>query len=291
MSQSYDFYRLNIGIKPLLECESEEIVVEILLIEEAPNVRMESAASVLKGLVKTSQEIGGVLTKISFPPLKPFLQFFSISAVTYVLGFFLLNYQAYFQVLQYNVAPSMAANSFQEVIEPQTFQVIKDPELEKKNIPPLQLEIPPTENRIIIPKLGKNIPIMETAGINRYSKNWDELEKDILRDLKDGVVHYPGTAQPGQKGNVVITGHSSYYPWDEGKYKDVFALLGELEENDEIIVYHDQNKYFYRVKEKREIEADDIEILQQPDEYRLTLMTCTPLGTNLRRLIVTATLD
>jgi len=100
------------------------------------------------------------------------------------------------------------------------------------------------------------------------------------------VVHYPGTASPGQVGNVFITGHSSYYPWDPGKFKDVFAVLGQLEVGDEYFVYFGQQKFTYKVREKYEVSPDNVNVLQQPHDKKVsTLMTCTPVGTTLRRLI------
>jgi sortase A len=124
---------------------------------------------------------------------------------------------------------------------------------------------------------------------NIEGENWSELEKQIQSGLQQGVVHYPGTAEPGQVGNVFITGHSSYYPWDPGQFKDVFAVLGQLEIGDEYYVYFNQRKYTYRIREKYEVQPDNVNVLQQPHDRKVsTLMTCTPVGTTLRRLIIRA---
>jgi hypothetical protein len=34
------------------------------------------------------------------------------------------------------------------------------------------------------------------------NENWDGLEQDIQDALRKGVVHYPGTAQAGEIGNM-----------------------------------------------------------------------------------------
>jgi len=103
------------------------------------------------------------------------------------------------------------------------------------------------------------------------------------------VVHYPGTANPGQAGNFFVTGHSSYYPWSPGHYKTVFARLGELSEGDEIWIYYNGDKHRYIIRTKKEVVPSDISVLNQPSDQRLTtLMTCTPVGTTLRRLIIVA---
>jgi len=123
---------------------------------------------------------------------------------------------------------------------------------------------------------------------NLIRRDWGALEADIQEALKGGVVHYPGTAQAGDSGNVVLTGHSSYFPWDPGRFKDVFALLHEIVIGDDIIVYHDQQKVKYTVYETKVVTPDQVQVLTQEGEERLTLITCTPVGTNLKRLIVLA---
>lgn len=146
----------------------------------------------------------------------------------------------------------------------------------------------PPDNRIVIPKIGQNIPIQEVSTENLLKENWQALEDDIQKSLEKGVVHYPGTAVPGQIGNVFITGHSSYYVWSPGKYKDTFALLHNVEVGDSIIVYYNENKYTYLIEDVKIVHPDQVDVLKQSDDKRLTLMTCTPIGTALNRLIITA---
>jgi sortase A len=120
-------------------------------------------------------------------------------------------------------------------------------------------------------------------------EDWKQFENDIQTALRDGVVHYPGSAKPGQAGNFFVTGHSSYYAWDSGKYKSVFARLGELVSGDTYTVYYNGDKHTYKVISKKEVLPSDVSVLDQPSGRRYsTLMTCTPVGTTLRRLIVTA---
>lgn len=147
----------------------------------------------------------------------------------------------------------------------------------------------PEENRIVIPKIGKNVPIVQPRVENLMSQNWKGFEEDIQTALQDGIVHYPGSARPGQAGNVFYTGHSSYYSWAKGGYKDVFARLHELEVGDTYFVYFNGDKHNYRVTKKFEVSPSNVSVLDQPTDKRTsTLMTCTPVGTTLRRLIVQA---
>ncbi len=147
----------------------------------------------------------------------------------------------------------------------------------------------PYEDRLIIPKLGKNIPIVRPSMDALMREDWKQFEVDIQDALRDGVVHYPGSAQPGQAGNFFLTGHSSYLPWDDGRYKDVFARLHELELGDTYTVYYGGDHHTYRITKKYEVKPNNVSVLDQPTSQRKsTLMTCTPVGTTLRRLIVEA---
>jgi len=101
------------------------------------------------------------------------------------------------------------------------------------------------------------------------------------------VVRYPGSAKPGTDGNTFIFGHSSNFPWISGDYNDVFALLDNVVYGDDIIVYYNQEKYVYKIFEKKIIKPGDVSILKKnTDTSEITLMTCWPVGTDLNRLVV-----
>ena len=149
----------------------------------------------------------------------------------------------------------------------------------------LNIEIAPYENRIVIPKIGKNIPLLD---VKDREVSWVvELNDIFMEELENGVVRYPGSAKPWEKWNAFIFGHSSDFPWSEWDYKDVFALLHKLTVWDEVIVYYGQRKYTYRMKEKQVIRPGDVDILKR-DKWvsELTLMTCWPVGTTLNRMIL-----
>lgn len=147
----------------------------------------------------------------------------------------------------------------------------------------------PPHDILIIPSLDLRAPIVTLPTDSLVREDWKQLETDIQHGLERGVVHYPGTAEPGQAGNFFLTGHSSYFPWAPGDYKSIFARLGELQVGDEYWVYHNGDKYRYVIESKREILPSDVTVLDQPLGKRVaTLMTCTPVGTTLRRLIISA---
>lgn len=137
------------------------------------------------------------------------------------------------------------------------------------------------DNCLVIPKIGLASPII-------FSKS--RQEENIQEDLKKGVVHYPDTSLPGELGNCFITGHSSNYVWRSGNYNTVFIFLDKLKKGDEIFIYYNGETYRYEVIESFLVNPEQVEVLEGSPEPILTLMTCWPVGTNLKRLIVRAKL-
>jgi LPXTG-site transpeptidase (sortase) family protein len=154
------------------------------------------------------------------------------------------------------------------------------------NLASFNFEITPPDNRIILEKMNKNIPIVEISPQNLVSGNLKDFEQDILKGLESGVVRYPLTAKPGEIGNVVLTGHSSYYSWAAGNFKDAFVTMHNIEVGDLLIMYYNQHKYVYKVFEKKVISPEDLSVLEQStNEKTLTTITCTPIGTAKNRLV------
>lgn len=152
----------------------------------------------------------------------------------------------------------------------------------------MDIEITPYENRIVIPKIGKNIPLVDIT--HTQVSGEDELNDIFMEELEKGVVRYPGSAKPGHEGNSFIFGHSSNFPWIKGAYNDVFALLDKLVADDEIIVYYGQEKFVYKITQKNVIKPGDVSVLKKNTPVgakEISLMTCWPIGTTLNRLIVT----
>lgn len=155
---------------------------------------------------------------------------------------------------------------------------------EKENIN-LDIEIAPYENRVVIPKIWKNIPLIDVR--KRSVKNVKELEQVFMDELVNWIVRYPWSAIPGKEWNSFIFWHSSNFPWMKWQYNDVFALLDKVVFDDEVIVYYDQKKYIYKIREKRVIRPGEVDILQRnKGKAEITLMTCWPVWTTLNRLIV-----
>lgn len=111
-------------------------------------------------------------------------------------------------------------------------------------------------------------------------------------NLDTSLIHYGGTANPGEVGNAVIFGHSilpQFY--NPNSYRSVFSLLPTLKPGDEILINFDGIAYKYVVYEYLEVNPGEIDILEQRyDRKELSLVTCVPPGTYLRRGIIKASL-
>lgn len=113
-------------------------------------------------------------------------------------------------------------------------------------------------------------------------------EKEFQYALRSGVVHYPNTALPGESGNVVLFGHSSGPLWAPGSYKFVFTNLEKLEADNKIFIEYEGIRYTYTVSDKKVVPPTDMSVLNPTAKNTLTLITCTPVGSNKDRLIITA---
>jgi LPXTG-site transpeptidase (sortase) family protein len=134
----------------------------------------------------------------------------------------------------------------------------------------------PSSNSIIINKINVKAPIVSASGTT---------QKELNSALNQGAVLYPGSVLPGQSGEVFLTAHSSVYPWNKTIYGQVFSLLDKLETGDIVSVVYNNYQYDYQITGKVILNASEVKI-REIYEPRLTLMTCWPIGTSLKRLVV-----
>lgn len=111
-------------------------------------------------------------------------------------------------------------------------------------------------------------------------------------DLAKSLVHYGGTAIPGEYGNTVIFGHSTLPQfYDPKNYKTIFSLLPTLDIGGEIDISYDSISYRYKVFDRFVSAPSDLSALEQTfDDSYVTLITCVPPGTYWQRLHVKAKL-
>ncbi|GAA3203342.1 class E sortase [Actinocorallia longicatena] len=130
--------------------------------------------------------------------------------------------------------------------------------------------------------------------VPRFGASWHftAVEGVTDADLAKGPGHYPGTAQPGQVGNAVFSGHRT-------TYLAPFNRMGELVPGDEILVDTATLTHVYRVTGHRIVLPTDLSVLApvpgRPGERArrasLTLTTCHPKYSAAYRLVVFAELS
>lgn len=175
--------------------------------------------------------------------------------------FVFINFPAFILISKYKVSPKSVAMEYSQL-------EAADQPLQVK-----QFE----DNTIFIPKIGVKAPVI-----------WDVGSGEVMDQLQNGVVHIGGSGHIDEQKNTFLTGHSSNYWWRGGDYNSVFALLPQLEQEDEIFVtYHGKLEKF-TVMEKKEVKKQEVSDYLLSEEKQLTLMTCVPVGTNLKRLLIFA---
>jgi sortase A len=118
----------------------------------------------------------------------------------------------------------------------------------------------------------------------------DAVVKIGGEDLSQSLIHYGGTALPGQAGNAVIIGHSvlpQFY--NPTSYMTIFSLLPTLKAGDNFYINYDGIQYRYVIEDLSEVEPTNFSVLEQRfDDSYATLITCVPPGLSTRRLAVKA---
>lgn len=106
-------------------------------------------------------------------------------------------------------------------------------------------------------------------------------------DLSSNLAHLPGSALPGEKGNVFISGHSALSPILSLK-RAYFSNLTDLKKGDKIEVAAGGTKFVYQVSDLKVVNPNDLSVIYPPDQLGryISLMTCVPPGLNFKRLIV-----
>lgn len=150
--------------------------------------------------------------------------------------------------------------------------------------PKLQILTPvDTQFSIVIPKIGASARVIANVDPTDQTK--------FLPLLQKGVAHAKGSVFPGQKGNIYLFAHSTDNFWDVGRYNAVFYLLKDLKPGDEIVIFFQNKKHEYVVKNTKIVAPSDVSYLvnaQKQGKEQLILQTCWPPGTTLQRLLVFA---
>ncbi len=157
--------------------------------------------------------------------------------------------------------------------------------IEPQNIiasPITDIEVSP-ESRMIIPKINVDAPVVYGVGPDHNSQ---------MTAMESGIAHFsiPGAnAVPGQIGNAVFAAHSSNDIFAAGDYGVVFAQNEKLTAGDIIYMNYESKRYTYSVTHMEVVLPTEVSKVQvQTDKPILTLISCVPIGTAQKRLLVFA---
>jgi sortase A len=131
-------------------------------------------------------------------------------------------------------------------------------------IPPEGTEKTTEVGRISIPKLGLDLEMFEGV---------------TLGTLDHGPGHWPGTAMPGQRGNVVVAGHRV-------SHSKPFRYLDKLVAGDQVTFEVGGATSTYEVTGHDIVTPTTVQIVDQTADYTATLFACHPPGSTAYRYVV-----
>ncbi len=144
----------------------------------------------------------------------------------------------------------------------------------KSTPPPLPIPEAVPEN----PHADTAQNVIGTLEIARINISADIQEGITLTAINRGPGHWPGTAMPGELGNVVIAGHRT-------TYSKPFNRLNELEPGDLVTMTTPDGIFTYRVRGIVIVPGDAIDIAQQSYAHTATLFACHPPGSARERIV------
>jgi sortase A len=127
---------------------------------------------------------------------------------------------------------------------------------------------PGNATRITIPAINVDAPVVEGTG-------WEQLKR--------GVGHYLGTANPGQTGNMVLSAHNDIFG-------EIFRDLDQLQDGDEIFVQTTTRSFTYVVRDTRIVEPTEVSVMDPTREPTTSLISCYPYLIDTQRIVVIAEL-
>ena len=101
--------------------------------------------------------------------------------------------------------------------------------------------------------------------------------------LKKGVGQVIGTANPGEKGNLVLSAHNDIFG-------ELFRHLDKLQPKDRFTVYSNLRSYTYEISGWEVVEPTQVEVMAPTPNPTATLISCYPYLIDNMRIVVKAEL-
>jgi sortase A len=130
------------------------------------------------------------------------------------------------------------------------------------------------DNRVIIPKIGVNIPYDKGAASLDRGAEW----------------RYPERGNPEKGGNFIIAAHRfSIQPTPQGTIeKSPFYHIDKLAVGDKIVIDYTGTRYGYEIEKIFTVKPTQVEIEAPSTDAKLTLYTCELDGSDAGRVVVVA---
>ncbi len=161
-------------------------------------------------------------------------------------------------------SPGGARPNLQEI--PEHLRPVVQSRLNTPATAPTPSAVSPVNVRI--PTLGINHPVV-------MGDDWEELKR--------GIGHRLGSANPGARGNMILSAHND-------TYGEIFRHLDQLEAGDEVFVATMAREYRYVVRESQIVSPTDVWVMASTQNPTLTLISCYPYMVNTHRIVVFADL-
>ena len=156
---------------------------------------------------------------------------------------------------------------------------VTNPATEVKELPAGVLDVPIQPTSLYIKKLNRTVKVL-----NPESRTVADLDSALL----SGAVRHPDSALMGQKGNVLLLGHSSYLPTVLNKNFQAFNGIQNLEWGDTIELRTSDKVVVYQVEKVYRAKAEEVTVPVISNGALLTLATCNSFGAKDDRFIVEA---
>lgn len=129
------------------------------------------------------------------------------------------------------------------------------------------------------PRAPEPLVQLGTIEIPKIGVSKAMYEGITLTTLDHGPGHWPGTAMPGQPGNVVVAGHRV-------SHDKPFRHLEQLEPGDDVIFTTDAGRFVYKVTGTEVVDPSAVWIADQTPDFTATLFACHPAGSTKQRIVV-----
>lgn len=134
---------------------------------------------------------------------------------------------------------------------------------------PLPTQGPVQAIRIQIPAINVDAPVVQ-------GDSWEQLKK--------GVGQHIGSADPGQAGNVVLSGHDDVFG-------EIFRDLDHLQPGDQVLLLTEQQQFVYVVTGSQIVEPTQVDVMNPTSDPTVTLISCYPYMIDNKRIVVFAKLQ